>query len=99
MINPRDTAKKLIETATDDRTPEKERVNAMVQAVRIIKQHDLLATPLDGLLDSSNETVKAASTIFSSLTNPDFVAGVKQIAKGLGGVRRPAGGGGRARRR
>jgi hypothetical protein len=91
-MNYRQKAKDLVNLATDERTPEKERLNAMVQAVRLIKQHDLLSGPLDGLLNTDNETVRAATTVFSSLTHPDFVGAVKQVAKNFGTRKAPAGG-------
>lgn len=89
----RQQAKDLVNLATDERTPEKERTAAMVQAIRVIKQHDLLSSPLDRLLNTDNETVNAAATLFGRLTDPDFVDSVRQVARGLSSRR---GGSGKA---
>ena len=70
-MNHRQRAKDLINLATDQGTTEKERVAAMVQAVRLIKEHDLLSSPLDALMGAtSNETVRAASSAFSPPHEP-----------------------------
>jgi hypothetical protein len=103
-MNYRQKAKDLVNLATDERTPERERVNATVQALRLIKEHDLLASPLDALIGvGSNETVKAASSVFSHLTSPDFIESAKKVVNALGSVRKGGGagrvsGGGRRRR-
>lgn len=96
MNNPRETAKLLINTAADPRTPENERVAAMVKAVKLIKEHDLLASPLDALIGvGNNETVRAASSVLSHLTSPDFVDSMKKVVNALGSARKAVGGGGR----
>ncbi len=93
-MNHRQRAKDLINLAADPRTPENERVNAMVQAVKLIKEHDLLASPLDALI-GDNETVRAASTVFQHLASPEFVESMKKVASALGSARKAVGGGGR----
>ena len=100
MNNPRETAKLLINTAADPRTPENERVAAMVKAVKLIKEYDLLASPLDALIGvGSNETVRAASSVLSHLTSPDFVDSMKKVVNALGSARKGKGSGERRRRR
>ena len=96
MTNHRETAKKLINTAADPRTPENERVAAMVKAVKLIKEYDLLASPLDALISADNETVRAVSTVFEHLSSHEFVDSVKKVVSVLGGLRRAVG---RGRRR
>ncbi len=90
----RETAKKLIDMAADERTPENERVNAMVKAVKLIKEHDLLASPLTGILGGlnniNNDTVRAASSAFAHLTSPEFVDSMKKVVNALGSVRKSA---------
>lgn len=92
MKTPRQKAADLIELVMDEEGSENERVSAAMKAVAIIHKHDLLASPLDDLLGSENETVKAASTILDTLTNPDFIGAAKKIAGRVGN-------GGRRRRR
>jgi hypothetical protein len=98
-VNHRETAKKLIETATHPNTDENERVAAMVKAVKLIKQYDLLASPFDALV-GSNETVQAATSVFQHLSSPEFVASMKRVASALGSARKAVSGrGGSSRRR
>jgi len=73
-------AKDLIELAVDDSTTDKERLAAAMQAIKLIRKHDLLASPLDGLIDSEDETVKAAHSIFETLTDPKLRKDVERIA-------------------
>lgn len=96
MADQRQRAKDLIELAVDDRTPEKERFSAALKAVGLIHKHDLLASPLDELLGSKNETVRAASRVIDRITDPDFIDSVKTIG---GHISRTRGGGRRRSRR
>jgi hypothetical protein len=89
----RQKAKDLVKLAIDERTPEKERIAAAFGALKIIDKYDLLSSPLDGIMQSDNETVQAAATIFETLTNPDLVSSVKKVARGI--ANRGGGGGGR----
>jgi hypothetical protein len=79
-MDPRQKAKKLIELAADEETSENERLSAAVKAVALIRKHDLLASPLDGLLDNSDEAVQAATHVFNTLTNPDLTKNLKKVA-------------------
>lgn len=79
----RQKAKDLMTLALDERTPEKERVVAAFGALKIAFRYDLFSSPLDGILQSDNESVKAAATIFEMLTDPDFVRSVKKVAGGI----------------
>lgn len=83
MTNHRKTARDLISMAVDERTPEKERLAAMTKAVRLIHEHDLLSSPLDGLLGTDNQTVRAAATLIGQVTDPQFIDSVKQVARGF----------------
>lgn len=87
-MNHRQQARDLIELAADSRTPEKERLSAAIKAVALIRKYDLLANPLDSLVD--NETVQAGKSIFDMLTNPEseLVRNVKKISKGVKKLRR-----------
>jgi hypothetical protein len=85
-MNARQKVKDLIELACDETGEDKERIAAGMKAVRLIRKYDLLASPLDGLLDSDNETVAAATDIFSHLTSPGFMSSVKKIGGQLGRV-------------
>jgi len=82
----RQKAKDLIAKAIDVRTPENERAATMVAAVNLIHKHDLLSSPLEGLLPN-NETVRAATSIFEHVANPDFVSSVKHLARSFSGRR------------
>ena len=91
MSSPRQRAKDLMAVALDERNnSDKERLAAAFKALKIIRDHSLLDSPLDGILQSDNETVQAAATIFDRLTDPTLVASVKKIA---GGISRARGGG------
>ena len=79
----RQKVKDLIVLALDERTPEKERIAAAFGALKIIDRHDLVSSPLDGIMNSDNESVKAAATIFEHLSNPDLVSSIKKVAGGL----------------
>lgn len=76
----RQKAKDLVELAGDKRTPEKERANAAVAAIALIRKHDLLTIPetsenrvaaiLDGIssiIDVDDDTVQAVATIFKAV--------------------------------
>jgi hypothetical protein len=71
----RQKAKDLMSLALEEaKGNEKERVAAAFKALQIIKEHDLLASPLDGI-DLSDvtgldkETVDAATTIFKKVAS------------------------------
>jgi hypothetical protein len=87
-VNQRQRVKDLVELAVDEGTPDKERLAAALKAVTLIHKHDLLASPFDGLLDNSNETIQAATDIFSRLTDPDFVKSVKKVGSRFRRIRR-----------
>lgn len=91
MSDMRQRAKDLMTLALDERTPEKERLSAAFKALQTIRKHGLLDSPLEGLLGSDNETVKAGMTIFEKLTDPAFVGSVKKVAGGLSRTRRRGG--------
>ena len=92
MTSPREKALKLIDLALDEGATEEEGRSAAVKAVKHIDKHDLLAP------DSQNEAVRAASTVFDTITDPDFVDRVKTITSVF--TRRGGDdGGGRRRRR
>lgn len=88
MSSPRETVKKLMATALDDRGNEKERFNAAFQALKLIDKHDLLASPFDSLANIDNEQVKAVGSIFETLSNPDLIKNVKKVASGIAAARR-----------
>lgn len=88
MANQRQRAKDLIELAVDDGTPEKERLAAALKAVGLIHKYDLLASPLDDLLGSKNETVRAVSTVVERATDPDFLGALKTIGGQIAAARR-----------
>lgn len=92
----RQKARDLIELAVNERTDEKEQIVAALRAVKLIHKYDLLASPLDELLGSKNETVRAASTVLDRITDPDFIDSVKTIGSQLS---RRGGTGSRRRRR
>lgn len=82
----RQKAKDLIEIALGEAEGgDKERITAALKACQLIKKYELLDSPLDGILAIDNETVQAASTILSALTDPMLVNSVKRVAKGFGG--------------
>jgi len=87
-MTPRQKARDLIELAADERTPEKERLAAALKAVAIIRKHDLLASPLDGILDSGDETVQAVKSIFDVFTDPKLRENVKKVARRVNRARR-----------
>jgi len=91
----RKKAHDLIELAVDENTPKEERLAVAFNAAKLIHKYDLLASPLDELLGSENETIRAASTVLDRITDPDFISSVKTIGRGLS--RRE--GGGESRRR
>jgi len=85
----RQKAKDLMKVALDERNnSDKERVAAAMQALQIIHKYDLLTSPLDGIMQSDNETVQAAATIFDRLTDPLLVASVKKVGRAFGRRRR-----------
>jgi hypothetical protein len=87
-VNARQKAKDLINLAIDDAANDKERVAAAMKAIKIIHDNDLLSSPLDGLLESDNDTVRAASSILDKLTDPDLIKNVKKVAGSFKGRRR-----------
>jgi hypothetical protein len=87
-MNARQKARDLIELALEENGDDKERIAAAMKALRIIRKYDLLSSPLDGLLSSDNETVKAATSIFEKLTDPDLVNSVKKISGRISQARR-----------
>jgi hypothetical protein len=87
-MNPRQKAKKLIDLAFDEGTTEQERVSAMARALKIIRKYDLLASPLEGLLASDNETISAATNIIDRLTDPHFIGSVRKVASRISRARR-----------
>lgn len=96
----RKKARDLIELAVDENTPKEERLAAAFNAAKLIHKYDLLASPLDELLGSENETIRAASTVLDRITDPAFIDSVKTIGRGLSRREREGGGeGGRRRRR
>lgn len=75
----RQKARDLIRLATNEKTPEKERIVASVQAVALIEKHDLLESPLDDLIGADNETIKAAGTLLNLVSDPQVVNSVKKL--------------------
>jgi hypothetical protein len=68
MEDPRITAKKLVALAYDDRTPKKERQAARNKAIKLIHEHDLLGSPLDGLIDQETvETFEVGKRFFDGI--------------------------------
>jgi len=85
----RKKAKELMAMALDERNnSEHERIRMAFSALKVIEKYHLLDSPLDGIMETDNETVKAAATIFDHLTNPDLVNSVKKVAGGLRRSRR-----------
>jgi hypothetical protein len=87
-MSARQKAKDLVELAADVDTPDNERIAAAMKVVKMIRKYDLLASPLDGLMASDNETVAAATDIFSRMTDPSLVRSLKKVAGQIGRVRR-----------
>ncbi len=86
-MSARQKAKDLVELAADVDTPDNERIAAAMKLVKMIRKYDLLASPLDGLMASDNETVQAATDIFSRMTDPSLVKSLKKVADQIGRVR------------
>lgn len=84
----RQKARDLVELAADVDTPDAERIAAAMKVVKLIRKYDLLASPLDGLLDSGNETVQAAGDIFARITDPSLLNSVRKIGAHLSQARR-----------
>lgn len=84
----RQKAKDLIRLALADGTPDKESRTAAIRAIKLIEKYDLLSSPLDSVLDSENETVQAARTIFETLTNPLLANSVRTIGRQVRRARR-----------
>jgi|GEM_PF-4366711 len=82
-MNHREKTKKLIELASDERTPKEERAVAAVQAVALIHKYDLLSSPLDGIADIDNDTVQAARAIYETFTNPSVASAFKKVGAKL----------------
>jgi hypothetical protein len=87
-MNVRDRVKKLMATALDEAGNDKERLSAAFAALKLIRDNDLLASPLDGLMSSSNEHLQAAGSIFETLSDPEFVRKVKKVASAVSSARR-----------
>jgi hypothetical protein len=92
----REKALDLIELSVDEGTSKEERLAAAWNAAKIIHKYDLLASPLDELLGSKNDAVRAASTVLDRIMDPEFVDSVKTIGAQFS---RRSGGGGDSRRR
>lgn len=86
----RQKARDLVALAVDSNTSEAERLSAALKAVALIAKHDLLSSPLD-ILDGSNETIRAAKTVFDKITDPDLVGSLKKIVDGVSGARQRKG--------
>lgn len=86
-MSARQKARDLVELAADVDTPDNERIAAAMKLVKLIRKYDLLASPLDGLMASDNETVQAATDIFSRMTDPSLVKSLKKVADQIGRVR------------
>lgn len=91
MNDAREKAKKMMKLALDERTPEKERIAAAFGALKIIDKDGLLASPLDGIMAIDNEHVQAATTIFETLSNPNFVKNVRKVAAAVSSARKKRG--------
>jgi len=76
----RQKARDLMKLALDERTPERERINAAFKALAIIEKNDFLTSPLDGIMAIDNEAVQAAGSIFETLSNPNFIKSVRKVA-------------------
>lgn len=87
-MSARQKAKDLVELAADVDTPDNERIAAAMKLVKLIRKYDLLASPLDGLMESDNETIAAATDIFGRLTDPALVNSLKKFTGKLKGMRR-----------
>jgi len=85
-VNLRQKTRDLVELAVDERTPEKERLSAALKAVRLIHEHDLLASPLDILDGIDSDTVRAAKSVATAL--PDLKKNLQKVFEGVGGARR-----------
>lgn len=88
MSDIRKKVKDMITLALDDRGIEKERIAAALGACKLIEKHDLLASPFDGLASIDNEHVQAASSIFKTISDPEFVKSVKKVASGIANRKR-----------
>lgn len=87
MSQHRKKARDLIRLALDEKTTEDERIAAALRAVKLIDKYDLLRSPIDGLLESDNETVSAAASIFERITDPELVRSIKTVSAGIKRVR------------
>jgi hypothetical protein len=85
--NPRRKAKDLIRLALDRNSPENERSNAAVQAIRLIAEYDLLSSPLDEMIEG-NETTKAIKNVVDTLKDPELIGNLKTIGAKLGQFRK-----------
>ena len=92
MPDQRQKALDLIELAHDESTSDSERVSAAMKAIKLIRRHDLLASPLGDLLGSKNETVRAVSSVIDKFTDPAFIDNIKTIGGQVAAARRGAGG-------
>ena len=87
MSAAREKARRLVALAVDESTTREERASAALRAAKIIARNDLLASPLDGILDG-NETVQAAKTLFGAFMDPKVAASAKTIADKVRRARR-----------
>lgn len=94
----KEKARRLIELAVDDGTPEAERDNAAFRAAKLIHKYDLLSSPLEDMLDR-NETVQAAKTVIETVTSPDVLESIRTLGKGIASVRQTVESRRRSRRR
>lgn len=86
-MSARKKARDLVTLALDESGSEKERISAALKCVKLIAKYDLLASPLDGLLDSDNETVSAAANILQRLADPGLHASIKKVGEKIGRAR------------
>ncbi|MCZ7384985.1 MAG: hypothetical protein O8C63_09595 [Candidatus Methanoperedens sp.] len=77
-------AKGLVARAVHPNTPENEAFASAMLACKLIAKHDLLDSPIDGIMENvNNETVRAAGDLFKHLSDPEFVRSVKKITSEL----------------
>jgi hypothetical protein len=86
-MDAREKAKKLIKLAVHEKTPDKERFAAALAAAKIIDRASLLdegdASP--GIsTDDLQASVTAVNVLFSTLTDPSFIAAAKRLARTIG---------------
>lgn len=65
MSDNRQKVKDMIRKALDENTPEKERIVTAFKALQFIEKHQMLDSPLEGLLDEdTKETIAAGQQFF-----------------------------------